>query len=167
MIDAASIDLADALSSAMKQYSAAESGLMMLQSARVLNALLIKHLKALHLKPETWEVLEAVSFRPLKQTDIATAVGRLKGSVSRWVVNLHEQGLVDSQPSPSDRRVQTVRITAHGQQVLQRANQHLVDAMAPLFGQLCHSEQIVATRICRRLLRETGGLGGTRILSPP
>ena len=71
--------------------------------------------------------------------DIAQSRVLTSGGATRLVSRAEELGLIDRQPSPDDGRVQLVRLTAHGEQIVKDASalhvanieRYLVDALAP------------------------------------
>jgi DNA-binding MarR family transcriptional regulator len=57
------------------------------------------------------------------QRDMARATGRDKAQLARLIKGLRENGLLDSQADPEDRRNQRLSLTSEGKSVLQRLQQ--------------------------------------------
>src|SRR4051794_17077409 len=57
-------------------------------------------------------------YGPIGVVDLAERVGRDYTTVSRQITKLEESGLIERQPSPSDRRVNEAIITAEGRALI-------------------------------------------------
>ena len=85
-------------------------------TARAWKQALDRRLKHLGLGQTSWMAiaLTAKAAQPLSQTDLALALGLEAASVVSLVDRLVQAGLVQRQPSPTDRRVKHVVLTAEG-----------------------------------------------------
>jgi len=91
--------------------------------------------------------------------DIAQARVLTSGGATRLVYRAEELGLIDRQQSPDDRRVQLVRLTARGEQVVKDASalhaanieRYLIDVLAPgddvVFGEALRAVSTNAARV--------------------
>jgi DNA-binding MarR family transcriptional regulator len=60
------------------------------------------------------------------QSDLVQHSGRDKAQIARIVKALHERGLLQSRPDPDDGRSQRVSVTAEGQTLQRKMQQHRV-----------------------------------------
>lgn len=74
------------------------------------------------LDPGTFWLLKTVSINDsMRVTDLASSANLDISTVSRHVAQLHRAGLIERTPDPDDRRAQRVRLSAAGQESLERA----------------------------------------------
>ena len=67
---------------------------------------------------------------PLSMTELAAAEQVTTATMSRIVDGLEEAGLAARRPNPDDRRGVSIRATARGTRLLQRARQRRIDNLA-------------------------------------
>jgi len=111
---------------------ALDDTLLLLSGTRRLARLVSNALRATQLRPELWLVLEVVAERPRSLGRVATALAAHKGTVSRWLTQLEEQGLVDCEIVRGDMRLKITSLTALGRHRLEIARSRIADALKEL-----------------------------------
>ena len=125
--------------------------LLILRTSRALMLTLRKALGPVPLRLELWLLLESLVDAPKRPTELAAEVAGLKGSVSRWVAELHALGLVSYQFSEEDQRKKPVTITPRGLQQLELARERIAQAMRLLDLPIGERERDYAAEIGRRI----------------
>ena len=125
--------------------------LLILRTSRALMLTLRKALGPVPLRLELWLLLESLVDAPKRPTELAAEVAGLKGSVSRWVAELHALGLVSYHYSEDDQRKKPVRITPRGLQQLELARERIAQAMRLLDLPIGERERDYAAEIGRRI----------------
>lgn len=72
---------------------------------------------------------------PLSSTDLSQMLDMDKASVSRHVAVLRELGLLDTEPSPEDRRVQLLTVSHEGMSLLGKLRERSADAYRERFAE--------------------------------
>ena len=111
---------------------AIDDTLLLLSGTRRLARLVSNALRATQLRPELWLVLEVVAERPRSLGRVATALAAHKGTVSRWLTQLEEHGLVDCKIVRGDMRLKVTSLTALGRHRLETARSRIAQALEEL-----------------------------------
>jgi DNA-binding MarR family transcriptional regulator len=93
-----------------------------------------------NLTPAHYRILRALSNRDCTVSELAQHQDVSLPSISETVQTLVERGWLERETSPEDRRVNHVRITRKGQQVLSKEQKRLVGWMAARLDSLKPSE---------------------------
>jgi len=97
-------------------------------------------------------VLEALyHLGPMSLSDIAQKVLTTGGNLTMVVGNLEKQGLARRQPSPEDRRMLIVVLTAKGKVLIRKVFPQHAAAIAEFLDVLSHEEQARLGELCRKL----------------
>lgn len=94
-------------------------------------------------------IVEATETR--SQQALGEALGIPPSRMVALVDDLEERGLLDRKRSPSDRRVNTVRLTTEGRRVLQRATRIATEWEDTLCASLPPAERVKLAELLRRL----------------
>lgn len=127
--------------------------LLLLQVAGSITLLINRALRLSNLNLDTWLLLETVRSQTRRPSELARAVGGPRGSVSRRIARLQEQGLVSIRLSLDDRRVKSVSITPDGLRVLETARGHIETVLEPVSDWLDDAGRDQVTDYHRRLLK--------------
>lgn len=127
--------------------------LLLLQVAGSITLLINRALRLSNLNLDTWLLLETVHGQTRRPSELARAVGGPRGSVSRRIARLEEQGLVSIRLSLDDRRVKSVSITPDGVRVLETARGHIESVLAPVSDWVDDTERGRVTDYHRQLLK--------------
>ncbi|QHE87049.1 MarR family winged helix-turn-helix transcriptional regulator [Hydrogenophaga sp. BPS33] len=90
------------------------------------------------------------------QSDLVQHAGRDKAQIARIVKALHERGLLQSHPDPDDRRSQRVSVTAEGQALQRKMQQHRVRFEKTMVAGLSDSERNTLLALLDRLEANVG-----------
>jgi len=77
----------------------------------------------------------------VQQKQIAEKLGQTEASVSRQIKMLHEVGLLNSKPSPKDKRQHITLLTTKGETLVDKALKSLNEYHAPVFDRLSPHQQ--------------------------
>jgi len=77
----------------------------------------------------------------VQQRSIAEYLGQTEASISRQIKLLQKMGLLESRPSPKNRREHITTLTAKGERVADQAQQLLNEYHAPMFARLSEKQQ--------------------------
>ena len=83
--------------------------------------------------------------------ELALRAGVSGPTATRALDGLARRGLVRREPSPTDRRVITIRLTPPGERALARKRAVILGKRAELFDELAPAEREQAQRLLRRL----------------
>lgn len=125
--------------------------LLLLRASRALMLTLRKALGPVPLRLELWLLLESLAEGPKRPTELAVEVAGLKGSVSRWVAELHALGLVTYHFPEEDQRQKPVSITERGSQQLESARDRIARAMLLFDLPVGESERDYVTEVSKRV----------------
>jgi DNA-binding MarR family transcriptional regulator len=87
----------------------------------------------------------------LRLNDLAERMGVSAPTASRSVEALHELGLVERVPDPTDRRALNIDLTGEGKKLLTERKARAEAAFAPAVAALSKSEQATLSRLLRRM----------------
>jgi DNA-binding MarR family transcriptional regulator len=96
---------------------------------------------------------------PITLGELARAEQVRPPTISKLIVELESQGLVERQADPSDRRIVRVRATARGTKVLHDGRQRRVAALVVSLGSLSPRDRALLARalpVLERIARGTG-----------
>jgi len=121
--------------------------------ARAWRQLLDKRLKHLGIGQAGWMTIAMVakSEEPMSQKTLATLVEVEGSSMVAMLDRLERDGLVERLPSPTDRRVKLVRLTAAGHKVYAEVKREAGVMRAGLLGDIDPAELENATRLLESL----------------
>ena len=106
----------------------------------------------LWLDPALIRILVGINrFGPVGVVELAERVARDQTTVSRQVTKLEQLGLVERQPSPSDRRVNEVVLSKDGRSAAKRLIGAQEKVMADLLADWREKDIAEMTRLSRRL----------------
>lgn len=109
-------------------------------------------------------VLEALHhLGPLTQGQLCQKILRSGSNLTTVVDNLERDGLVNRERDVKDRRVQIVRLTAAGSDLIGRAFPRHVDRVTLAFSVLSDDEQRELGKLCRKLGRSLANRGAAGI----
>jgi MarR family transcriptional regulator, 2-MHQ and catechol-resistance regulon repressor len=97
----------------------------------------------------------------LTQGQLCQKILRSGSNLTTVVDNLERDGLVKRERDTRDRRVQIVRLTPKGSELIERAFPRHVERVTKAFGVLTDSEQRELGRLCRKLGRSLAEQGAT------
>ncbi|MEM8814623.1 MAG: helix-turn-helix domain-containing protein [Pseudomonadota bacterium] len=140
----------------------------LLSGARRLSSVISSALQSTRLRPELWLVLEVVAEQPRSLGRVAAALAAHKGTVSRWLASLEEQGLVDCKVTQGDQRLKITSLTALGSYRLEIARTRIAEALAQLGIPLEAGRRAAVHGVCQGLSladRPAQGAGRTNVLS--
>ncbi|MBU7572749.1 MAG: MarR family transcriptional regulator [Hydrogenophaga sp.] len=90
------------------------------------------------------------------QSDLVQHSGRDKAQIARIVKALHERGLLHSRPDPDDGRSQRVGVTAEGQALQRKMQQHRVRFEKTMMAGLTDNERTTLLALLGRLEDNVG-----------
>ena len=90
------------------------------------------------------------------QSDLVQHSGRDKAQIARIVKALHERGLLHSSPDPNDGRSQRVSVTAEGQALQRKMQQHRVRFEKAMVAGLSESDRATLLALLDRLRENVG-----------
>lgn len=111
--------------------------------------------------------LRAISDEELSAAELARRAGVSGPAVSQVLAGLAEAGLIRRTPVPSDRRWQTLALSAAGQQVAQSARLLLRDRFGELLADLPHPESNALSRALPQVAAALSGSPPPRRPPPP
>jgi len=85
------------------------------------------------------------------QSDLVQHAARDKAQIARIVKGLHERGLLQSRPDPDDGRSQRVSVTAEGQALQRKMQQHRVRFEKTMTAGLATGERATLLHLLGRL----------------
>ena len=90
------------------------------------------------------------------QSDLVQHSGRDKAQIARIVKALHERGLLQSRPDPDDGRSQRVGVTAEGQALQRKMQQHRVRFEKTMMTGLTEGDRATLLALLDRLQDNVG-----------
>lgn len=90
------------------------------------------------------------------QSDLVQHSGRDKAQIARIVKALHERGLLRSRPDPDDGRSQRVSVTAEGQALQRKMQQHRVRLEKTMMAGLAEHDRTTLLALLDRLQDNVG-----------
>lgn len=90
------------------------------------------------------------------QSDLVQHSGRDKAQIARIVKALHERGLLQSRPDPDDGRSQRVGVTAEGQALQRKMQQHRVRFEKAMMSGLSEADRATLLALLDRLQDNVG-----------
>ena len=91
----------------------------------------VRHaLRPAGLSIEAWMILEVLAMRAQSASDLTIALAMEKGSLSRWLSRLSDDGLIRYEQPRADHRRKTARLTEKGEATLQAARGNVSESLA-------------------------------------
>lgn len=121
------------------------------QSGRAFDRLVRSALSGLQLTTESWLILNALEQQARPPMDLARVLGMQRGSLSRWLSQLCEQGLAESYSQTNDRRTKLARLTNVGREQLARARRHIAELLTSLNITMTQEDYRTLLRVLREV----------------
>lgn len=123
--------------------------------------------RPLKLSSARWQVLGAISQKPLPVAQTARNMGLTRQSVQRLTDNLEKAGCLDYAPNPDHERAKLVRLNKKGHRAMKALTQNQIRWANEIASGASSGEIESALELMRKLrLRSKLTNGGARCLSP-
>lgn len=110
----------------------------------------------LGLRPVEYTVLQLISANPgCSSVRLARALAVTKPNITMWVDRLLERGLIERQPSATDKRSHELRATAQGKGLVEQASQAVLAGEAQALAHLTTGERSILAELLHKLSRST------------
>lgn len=120
----------------------------------------LRRMAPFELRPVDFSVLTVIAHNPgVTSRQICAALDILPPNLVGMVKALHERGLVQRQPHPSDRRAQGLHLTAAGQRLHQQAQQAATELESEATAALTAQEVQTLIGLLRKLYRREPAQG--------
>lgn len=86
---------------------------------------------------------------PMTISELAAGLGVTQPGVTRMILQLEARGLVERSDERADKRFKTVRLTAAGRQMMERAKTELFPAIAAAVADICGGDEDLLERLTR------------------
>lgn len=124
----------------------------LMRAAESVTARISRHMAAADLTISQFGVLEALLHKgPLCQRDIAAKILRSTGNITMVIDNLEKRNLVSRERHQQDRRYLNVRLTAEGEQLIQKTYAAVETAIVTEMATLECDEQADLAALCKKL----------------
>jgi DNA-binding MarR family transcriptional regulator len=101
-----------------------------------------------------YTVLQLISANPgCSSVRLARALAVTKPNITMWVDRLLERGLIERQPSATDKRSHELRTTAQGQTLVQDATAAVLAGEAQTLAHLTVGERSILAELLHKLSR--------------
>jgi DNA-binding MarR family transcriptional regulator len=130
-------------------------GVLLRRAHRYASQTLSEALAPLGLTPRHFGVLLQISRDGVStQRDLIGATGSDKAGMTRTVEDLESHGYISRRPSPADRRIAEIRLTARGREAFAEASSIASSVAEGLFGSGNDAELAIVESVLRRLVAD-------------
>lgn len=133
-------------------------GSLVTQTARLWRRAVNKGLQPYGLTEATWLPLLRVARagRPLRQKELAAALGLDGSSLVRLLDNLQAAGLIERHEEAADRRAKAIHLTEAGRAIVAQVESVATEVRARLLAGIADAELAQAAGVLQRILDELG-----------
>lgn len=130
-------------------------GYQLAQAAVVCNQVFRRSVgEPLQLRPVEYTVLQLIGANPgCSAVRLARALAVTKPNITMWVDRLLERGLIERQPSATDKRSHELRASAAGLRLVEQATAAVLAAESQALGHLSVGERSILAELLHKLSR--------------